>query len=133
MCSVRFCDSWGVGYNHPPPPSHIPLKEHGIWDTLPLPGRNMGPEIPYRPRKDIGPGNRKGPGTRDTLPSACEQIDRPVNTLVVASGNNKHISIIHKRNLPSFIIKMATKDGGKEFMFLGLPFEQRLDPLVGQE
>ena len=61
MRTIRFCDSVGdrvsggrlsqrIGYTHPIPPH----REHGTTDT-------------YSSRKDMGPGTRKGPGTRDTL------------------------------------------------------------------
>ena len=34
------------------------------------------PDIPYPPKKDTGPGTRKGPGTTDTPPRPLTPVDR---------------------------------------------------------
>ena len=76
------------------PPRHPTLKKgHGTRDTPPQ-RKNMGPEIPFPPRNDIGSGTMEGPYTRQRYPSPSplnrmtdtwENIYLPVTSL--AGGN----------------------------------------------
>ena len=51
------------------PTPWIPYPLEGTWyQGYPTPRKDMGPEIPYSPGKDMGSVTRKEPGTRGTLP-----------------------------------------------------------------
>ena len=81
MRTTRFCGSggskvslvkrpfWGCGWGDlyiNPFGYPTPFPEVTQNQRYHTPGRNVGPDILYPPRKDMRPGNWKGSGTRDT-------------------------------------------------------------------